>query len=341
MDDLFSTRLKWLDFKRSVRYTTAQLRRALNAQLAASADFWIPLHWGDPHIAKLVHDGHKLSLDTCQHNYKGRAQFIIQKKMVAVAAFLCVVHAVRAIDEHFPELRRVLATLYGLESGGGDSMDDLARRIYKQERVGMQQLPAPFNVTASGAEALLHGYACASKYSDKAYDTALQRGEAGDYMAVARAEGHPKLAERLEKFRNAFVALAFYVAEESFLPPIRARVHTLVPAMELAASYSSAYALRPEASARERAVMQVRWLQVMGLTRDQCETVRHWIYEHAPPPLLRLSSRSWKSARDFWSGLSVKGRRVGRHGRESCTCKTDVSSLTRRQDFRLWWRNCS
>lgn len=288
MDDLFSARLKWLDFKRSVRHTNAQLRRALDAQLSASADFWVPLQWGDARITRLIHEGHKLSLDTCQHNYKGRAGFIIQKKMVAVAAFLCVVHAVPAIDQYFPELRRVLACLYGHDNGG-ESMDDLARRIYKRERVGQQQLPAPFNVMATGAEALLHGYACAAKYSDKRYHAELARPPAGDYIALARAEGHPRLAERMEKFRNAFVALTYYVAEESFLPAIRERVQALVPAMEMAAAHSSAFALRPEASARERAVMQLRWLQIMGLTRTQCDTIRRWVYEYAcppPPPLL-------------------------------------------------------
>lgn len=243
----------------------------------------MPLEWNDARIVRLIHEGHKLSLDTCQHNYKGRAGFIIQKKMVAVAAFLCVVHAVRAIDERFPELRRVLACLYGHENGG-DSMDDLAQRIYGRDRVGLQQLPAPFNVLATGAEALLHGYACAAKYSDKRFHTELVRGAAGDYVALARAEGHSKLAERMETFRNAFVALTYYVAEESFLPAIRERVLALVHPMEMAAAHSSAYALRPEATARERAVMQLRWLQVLGLTRAQCDTIRRWVYEYAPHP---------------------------------------------------------
>jgi hypothetical protein len=333
VDDLFSTRLKWLDFKRSVRHTNAQIRRALDAQLSASADFWVPLQWDEPHIAKLIHEGHKLSLDTCQHNYKGRAGFIIQKKMVAVAAFLCVVHAARAIDEHFPELRRVLAALYG-HRNGGDSMEDLARRVYKQGQVGQQQLPAPFNVTASGAEALLHGHACASKYSHKAYDAELVRGPAFDFVAMARDEGHPKLAERMQKFRNAFVALALYVAEESFLPIIRERVRTLVPAMELAASYSSARALRPDASARERAVMQLRWLQVMGLTRAQCERVRAWTYEYAPPPpqprppLLREQGGNQpgeKIVTDFRYAWYQTGG-GGRSAREPCCDKSCISS---------------
>lgn len=281
IDDIFGERLKWTDFKRAVRYTNGQLRRALDAQLVG--DFWRPLQWGDPAIAKIIHDGHKLSLDMCQHNFKGRMGFILAKKFVAVASFLCVVHAVRALDAQFPELRRVLAMLYGEKEGRG-SMDDLARAVYGEQEVGMQQLPAPYNVAASGADALLHGYACATKYSKKSYGHELRPYDPRDAASVAVSVGHEPLAQMLGEYRDPFVALTLYVAELSFLPPLRERVRALIPAMELAAWYSVRQATRPDASIRERSVMQLRWLQGFGLTRAQCETISRWAYEYGRLP---------------------------------------------------------
>ncbi len=76
LDEILSLRVKWRDFKRSVRYTNAQLRQAFDEQLRESGDFWTRFRWDDPRVVKIVHDGHKLSLDTCQKNFKARSPSI-------------------------------------------------------------------------------------------------------------------------------------------------------------------------------------------------------------------------------------------------------------------------
>ena len=46
--------------------------------------------------------------------------------------------------------------------------------------------------------------------------------------------------------------------------------------------------MHPTASARAREVMQLRWLQPLGLSREECDLIKRWVFEYAPAASLPL-----------------------------------------------------
>jgi hypothetical protein len=81
---LSESRIKWCDFKRTVRHTTRRLRQELARQAERNEDFFAPLRWegGDSAFTSIMQAGHTLMLATTWKNVKGRPGFVIAKKMV-------------------------------------------------------------------------------------------------------------------------------------------------------------------------------------------------------------------------------------------------------------------
>jgi hypothetical protein len=292
VDEVLASRIKWRDFKSTVRFTNGRLREELDRCMREDG-FWAPFPWitGGP-FAEIMTEGHTLGLSTCFKNFKGRMGAVVSKKMVAVAAFLVVVYATRELDGL--RLARVLAILYGFPAV--DSMTELVERVYMApiDELGPRALPARINVIASAAEALVHGYECAIYYRtklSKVHKTPHERlpfdkqgpddfqQRLHDAMVYAGDAGHPELAATLaEEDCNPFVALCLYVAQRTFLPSIRDVLRRLTEPMEFCAWYSARAANSPTATPRQREVMQLKWLQAFGLPREDCETIREWGY---------------------------------------------------------------
>jgi hypothetical protein len=218
--------------------------------------------------------------------------------MVAVAAFLVVVHATRELDRM--HLTEIIAILYGQPH---DTLDAVAQRVFGAPlgQLGPRALPARINVVATATESLLHGYECAISYKNKLnkerkethlrlpfdkqgpanYAELLQRA-----VRYANEVGHPELAVTLaQEGCNPFVALCLYVAQRTFLPPLRESLRRLAEPLEFAAWYSARAANSPKATPRQREVMQLKWLQALGLPREDCDVVREWCHSYALLPL--------------------------------------------------------
>jgi hypothetical protein len=294
VDELLSTRIKWRDFKSTVRYTNGRLRRELERSIRENG-FWAPFPWikAGP-FAEIMTEGHTLGLSTCFKNFKGRAGAVLSKKMVAVAAFLVVVHATRELDRM--HLTDIIAILYGQPN---DALDAVAQRVFGAplDQLGPRALPARINVVATATESLLHGYECVISYKNKLNkerkETHLRlpfdkHGPANYAELIQRAvrcandAGHPELAVTLaQEGCNPFVALCLYVAQRTFLPPLRESLRRLAEPLEFAAWYSARAANSPKATPRQREVMQLKWLQALGLPREDCETIREWCHRSA------------------------------------------------------------
>lgn len=306
VDVLFEQRsVRWADFKQARRDTNAKLRAALEAQVLH--DFWAPLRWATHvPIARIVMEGHDQFLSSHAKNAKGRPGVVIAKKMVAVGAFLVVVHSVRVLDG-WPWARAAVAALYGVAEPL--PLDDLARRVLGLEpgpALPLCKLAYPVNLDLFAAEALLRGPSVMALYAralgrllkkDKTQGSAvpsfaMDALPAGAIHAAAAlvdaaatasardAVALTALAARLRTAESPFVALCEYAAEETFLPALRARVAALEQPLELMAWHAARQAMLPSAPYWARTVMQTHWLQVLGLPRVHCQTVRQWIYEY-------------------------------------------------------------
>lgn len=166
-----------------------------------------------------------------------------------------------------------LTTCKKIKKGPADQL------IYKRMIAVEPQIIAHHAAAAIAADRTLSDF----------HDT-LDRATAPDLAAAldrARALGLDaallaRWAREAETHAQGTVREAFELAvlQHAVLPAVHAKLRTRAHAFHLIARDAARASQSALASPHEREVIPLRWLQVLGLSRAQADTVRHWVHDY-------------------------------------------------------------